>query len=91
MMRNKYSSTPNSIWILITINAILWVATLFARRFIFDILGLQPATFPLQPWTICTAMFVHAGLWHLLANMFTFYFFGTFIARLVGEGRLLLV
>ncbi len=91
MMRNKYSSTPNSIWVLITINAILWVTTLFARRFIFAILGLQPIAFPLQPWTIFTAMFVHASLWHLMANMFTFYFFGTFIARLVGEGKLLLV
>lgn len=29
-----------------------------------------------RPWTVFTYMFVHAGLWHILWNMFALYFFG---------------
>lgn len=36
-------------------------------------------------------MFVHAGLFHLFANMITLYFFGSFLNRLIGSGRLLLI
>ena len=45
-----------------------------------------PALFPLQPWTIITYMFLHAGLWHLLFNMLALYFFGPRLeARLGGR------
>lgn len=30
----------------------------------------------LRPWTVFTYMFIHAGLWHILWNMFALYFFG---------------
>lgn len=29
-----------------------------------------------RPWTVFTYMFIHAGLWHILWNMFALYFFG---------------
>jgi membrane associated rhomboid family serine protease len=54
-------------------------------------LGLIPYYFTNRPWTIVTNMFIHAGFWHLFGNMITLYFFGTFICRLVGNGRFLLV
>ncbi|MDD4858687.1 MAG: rhomboid family intramembrane serine protease [Dehalococcoidales bacterium] len=84
-------STPESIWIIITINLIVLIATFFARRFIFGYMGLTPLLFPVQPWTILTNIFVHDGLWHLLTNMFTLYFFGAFLARLIGEKKFLIV
>ena len=36
------------------------------------------------PWTILTVMLVHANLFHFLANMVTFYFFGTAVEKTVG-------
>jgi membrane associated rhomboid family serine protease len=37
-----------------------------------------------QPWTLVTVMFLHGGLFHLFANMITFYFFGTPLEKIIG-------
>jgi membrane associated rhomboid family serine protease len=74
---------------LIILNLIIFIATLVSRELIF-LLGLLPAAFLQQPWTILTNLFVHSGLWHIFANMFTLYFFGSYLSRLVGDGRLLI-
>lgn len=42
-----------------------------------------------RPWTIVTVMLLHGGLFHLLANMITFYFFGTPVEKAVGGKELL--
>ncbi|MCD6358634.1 MAG: rhomboid family intramembrane serine protease [Dehalococcoidia bacterium] len=68
----------------------LYVATLFNRGLLFDF-GLTPLTVWDKPWTILTSMFVHAGLWHVAANMWTLYFFGTYLSQLIGERDFLLV
>ena len=78
------------ILILIAVNFLLFIATSIAPGLIF-LLGLQPAGFLLRPWTILTCMFVHSGFWHIIANMLTLYFFGTYLYRLIGQGRFLLV
>ena len=88
--RSYQSFRVNSIWIIIVANFLLLVATMIAPQIIY-ILGLTPAKFGSQPWTLVTNLFMHAGLWHIIANMMTLYFFGTYLARLVGEGRFLLV
>ena len=36
-------------------------------------------------------MFVHAGFWHIFANMLTLYFFGSYFSGLVGRGKFLFV
>jgi membrane associated rhomboid family serine protease len=41
------------------------------------------------PWTLLTVMLVHANLFHLLANMITFYFFGTAVEKAVGGVKML--
>lgn len=41
------------------------------------------------PWTILTVMLVHANLFHFLANMITFYFFGTAVEKTVGGMEML--
>jgi len=48
-----------------------------------------PATFTSEPWTIVTSLFVHADLFHILGNMVTLYFFGTYLTTLVGETKFL--
>ena len=78
------------ILILVAVNFLLFIATLIAPGLIF-LLGLQPAGFLLRPWTIVTNLFVHAGWWHIFANMLTLYFFGTYLYRLIGQGRFLWV
>jgi len=80
----------NPIWTLILINFLLFIATSINQELIF-LLGLQPAGFTAKPWTIVTSLFVHAGLWHIFANMMTLYFFGTYLTRLIGENKFLIV
>ncbi len=78
------------ILVLIAVNFLLFIATFIAPGLIF-LLGLQPAGFLLRPWAIVTCMFVHSGFWHIFANMLTLYFFGTYLYRLIGQGRFLFV
>jgi len=84
----SFQLTP--IWIIIAVNLLLLVVTFVFPGLIF-LFGLQPASLLYQPWTIVTNLFLHASLWHIIANMFTLYFFGTYLSRLVGKGRFLLV
>ncbi len=93
-MRVKYRSYPadglNVILILVIINFVIFFATLIRPEFIY-LLGFQPAAFFSRPWTVVTAMFVHAGFWHIFANMLTLYFFGSYFSRLVGRDKFLFV
>ena len=78
------------ILVLIVVNLLLFIATTISYDVLL-LLGLVPALFLERPWTILTNMFIHAGFGHLFGNMITFYFFGSFLSRLVGEGKFLLV
>ena len=78
------------ILVLIAVNFLLFIATLIAPGLIF-LLGLQPAGFLLRPWTIVTNLFIHGGWWHIFANMLTLYFFGTYLYRLIGQSKFLMV
>ena len=80
----------NLIWILILINFLLFIATAISSE-LRSLLWLQPASFPARPWTIVTSLFVHTGLWHIIANMLTLYFFGTYLTRLIGKNKVLIV
>ncbi len=88
--RRYQGSGLTAIWVIIGLNLLLLVATYINGSIIY-LLGLQPAVFLSQPWTIVTSLFVHAGLWHLAANMLTLYFFGTYLLLLVGGNRFLIV
>jgi len=80
----------NPILIIIVINLLMLVATFVSSRIIL-LLGLVPAIFLSQPWTIVTNLFIHGSLWHLIANMMTLYFFGRYFSRLVGDSKFLIV
>ena len=91
MGRSSYQGFRlNSIWVIIGVNFLLFIATIISSGLI-SLFGLQPASILFRPWTIVTNLFVHAGFLHIAANMFTFYFFGSYLARLLGEKRLLLI
>ncbi|MFC2008281.1 rhomboid family intramembrane serine protease [Chloroflexota bacterium] len=89
--RNHRSLKLTPVWVIIGVNFLLFLATYVNRELIFFFLGLQPAIFLLQPWTIVTNLFIHAGLGHIIFNMLTLYFFGTYLSRLVGNTKFLLV
>lgn len=60
-------------------------------RFLF---GFHPLIFIKMPWTILTNLFIHApfpNLGHILGNMVTLYFFGSYLVRLVGEKKFLIL
>jgi len=84
------SYQPLALWIIIGLNLLLFIATIIERDLIF-ILGLQPLSFLARPWTIVTNLFIHSGAWHLIANMITLFFFGSFLMRLIGMPRFLIV
>lgn len=87
-MHSYRRSTP--VGVLIGINIMLFIATTFFPNIILR-LGLIPAYFNEHPWTVVTSMFVHANFMHLLFNMLTLYFFGTFLLTLVNVKRFLIV
>jgi membrane associated rhomboid family serine protease len=84
----------NLILWLITINLLMFIATAMVALkgySLVSLLAVSGATFLSQPWTVFTAMFLHGGIWHILANMVTLYFFGTYLTKLVGNGKFLAV
>jgi membrane associated rhomboid family serine protease len=42
---------------------------------------------PFRPWQLLTYGFVHVFFWHLFANMFALYMFGSDVERLLGSRR----
>lgn len=91
-MRYRSISTDKltPIWVIMIINLVVFIGALVYRKLIY-LLGLQAATFFEQPWTIVTNMFTHYDLWHILANMLTLYFYGSFLCQLVGARNFLIV
>ena len=87
--RTYRSFKLSPILVLIALNFLLFIATAIFPKLVF-LFGLQPASFLLRPWTIVTNLFIHGGLWHIIANMLTLYFFGTYLSRLVGDNKFLI-
>lgn len=94
-MRVRYGGyrgfNMTTIWVLMAINLIFFIASLIKYDLIITTFGLTPNDFLSQPWTIVTNMFVHAGVWHILFNMLMLYFFGSYLLGLVGDVKFLIV
>lgn len=52
---------------------------------IYSLLWLYPPAVLVQPWTVVTYMFLHAGLGHLLFNMIGLFFFGPRLENRLGS------
>ena len=51
-------------------------------------LALTPSLFVNgQVWTLLTSMFLHAGFFHLFVNMFSLFFLGNLVERIIGRKR----
>jgi membrane associated rhomboid family serine protease len=82
--------SPIAAWLLIVVNLIMFVVRIINPAFAVN-LGLYPPEFWDRPWTLISCMFIHANIWHILANMITLYFFGSYLNRLLGTVKFLIV
>ena len=89
-MRRTDNAGMNAILFLVALNILVFVFKLFRPELTY-VLGLTPALVLQQPWTLITSMFVHASFNHILFNMISLYFLGSFLLRLVGEAHFLKV
>jgi uncharacterized protein len=73
--------------VLVIINFLVYLAiniAQFTDMSIVRYLALSRSTFIEYPWTGFTYMFTHQDFFHLLFNMITLYFFGSFLNRVAG-------
>jgi membrane associated rhomboid family serine protease len=95
MTYRRQGASPVAAWALIMVNLLIFVATIVVHssnpNYMYYTFGLSRVTFLDRPWTLLTSMFIHAGVWHILANMITLYFFGSYLNRLLGTWRFLAI
>jgi membrane associated rhomboid family serine protease len=97
-LRNPRTINLTPLWVLISVNILIFIATSIASGSFFSLspavtgqIGVNYYTLGNQPWTIVSAMFAHDGIYHILFNMITLYFYGMYVLALVGEARFFLV
>jgi len=96
-MRTYRTVNLNALWFLIALNVAIFIIELTtgtgtaAYSPLVSFLGLTPALLSQQPWTILTAIFVHYDFWHILFNMISLYFLGSFFLRTASERSFLAV
>jgi len=79
-----------TVLLLIAINIVLFIARL-ANDGLIGTLGLTPATWTSEPWTLLTSMFMHQNFWHIIFNMLALYFLGRSLCTLIGDKWFLIV
>ena len=89
-MRTYRTVNLNVLWFLIALNVLIFIVTLVRPEIVY-MLGLKPALLSERPWTIITSMFVHGSILHILFNMVSLYFLGSFLIRAAGERSFLVV
>ena len=78
--------------ILINVVAFIVFAALLSTELVsIDSIAIKPANIlnGQYLWTFVTSMFMHGGLFHIFANMFSLLFIGTLIERILGPKRYL--
>ena len=92
-MRTYRAVNLNVLWFLIALNVVIFIITLLRPEETIEFLGLTPVLFSRQPWTIISSMFIHHPriFTHILFNMISLYFLGSFLIRTTGEKSFLAV
>lgn len=89
-LKYKYS-VLSALEKIIVINAVIFIVTLLLGvanlNYIKEWFALPADFFDflLQPWSIVTYGFLHAGLFHVLFNMLMLYYFARILLNLIGE------
>jgi membrane associated rhomboid family serine protease len=97
-MRTYRAVNLNVLWFLIALNFVIFVIEIAIGGYPITVtnpvvlfLGLARVLLSQQPWTIITAIFVHGGFAHIIFNMISLYFLGSFFLRATGERSFLAV
>lgn len=71
------------------VTLIIFTVLITSKIIPLDFVALKPANIlhGKYIWTFLTSMFMHAGFFHIFANMFTLIFIGSFIERILGKKR----
>ncbi|HSM63569.1 MAG TPA: rhomboid family intramembrane serine protease, partial [Gillisia sp.] len=80
----------DTVKILIIINAIFFVGTMFVGDYTYKLFSLwffQNDNFGV--WQIVTHMFMHGGFMHILFNMYALWAFGSPIEQMLGKNKFL--
>lgn len=67
----------------------LFVLSIYGEKFFLDNLALTPLLIlsGKSVWTFLTSMFVHGSFFHIFANLFSLFFIGTFLEKIIGRKR----
>jgi len=83
---------------LILINILFYVVSLivlsvYGSEFFLSNFALTPSLILAGKnlWTLLTSMFSHVQFFHIFANMFSLFFIGNFLEKIVGKKRFLLI
>lgn len=87
---DNFSVTVN----LILINVVcffVFTILIFVNQNYIDFIALKPANVLAGKylWTFLTSMFMHGGFFHIFANMFSLFFIGSLIEKILGKKRYL--
>jgi membrane associated rhomboid family serine protease len=101
-MRTYRTVNLNILWFLISLCVVIFVMEIAIGPYpivqngqlvnkVVLFLGLARVLVSQQPWTVITAIFAHASPAHIIFNMISLYFLGSFFLRLAGERNFLAV
>ncbi len=82
----------NSALILINLVAFAFFGILLLSKIIpIDFIAIRPSNILSGKylWTFLTSMFMHGGFFHIFANMFSLFFIGSLVERILGPKRYL--
>ena len=81
----------NPVIAIVIINVVVFVAVRLWPDLVYELGLWSRPVFAEQPWGLVTSIFTHYDMFHLFANMFTLYFFGSFILNTVGTKKFILL
>ena len=90
---NRQFRLPQTTWTIrfIVIAVVFFVLQYILGPEIWQYFAFFPALVIKWPWTLITSIFLHADFNHLLFNMFALFFFGSYLERLLGSNRFLII
>lgn len=92
--RKKFGFGFNLTTKLIFLNVLIYIVgillmAIYGEDFILNNVAITPALIlnGKSIWTIITSIFMHASFFHIFANMFSLFFVGNFLERIIGKKR----